>query len=241
MARQPPNRWTILLPVLVVVVLSLPCLDLGYFWDDFHFLTLEGEGPVPEHLLPDPQATFYRPIPLGLYFKVLAALDPRHGVLGHVLNLAVLAGVVALLVTLVTRLCGVRAGLYSGLIFASYGHVPSLVAWVSCSQDLFAILFVAAAFLFRHQGKSVAALACATAGLLCKEPAIAAFPVLVLWDWIVGRPAARPRVQLLGYAAVAVAWVLLHPGIHSLVESGFRSGSTGYVGVEHRDRWGIHF
>jgi len=241
MPQRAPSHWLPLLPVLVVVALNLPCLGLGYLWDDFYFLSLRGPGGVWAHLLPDPHGTFYRPIPLGVYFRILRLLDPVSGVLGHVLNLAALAGTVVLLVTLVSRLCGPRAGLFSGLIFASYGHVPGLVAWVSGSQDLFAILFVTSAFLLRHRGKNLAALACATAGLLCKEPAIAAFPVLVLWDRIVGRDPQRPRFQLLGYGAVAVLWACIHPGIHLLAGRGFRSGSTMYVGIEHPERWGLYF
>jgi hypothetical protein len=220
-------------------VLNLPCLGLGYFWDDFYFLSFGGHGG-PWHLLPESQGTFYRPIPLGVYFRILHLLDPASGVLGHVLNLVALAGALVLLVILVSRLCGPRAGLFSGLIFACYGNVPGLVAWVSGSQDLFAILFVTAAFLLRHRGKSVAALACATAGLLCKEPAIAAFPVLVLWDRIVGRPHQRPRFQWLAYASVAALWGCVHPGIHLLAGRGFRSGSTMYVGMEHPERWGLY-
>jgi hypothetical protein len=236
-----PNRWMVLLPALLVVVLNLPCLDLGYVWDDFYFLTFRGHGDVWANLLPVPHAAFYRPIPLGIYFKILRFLDPSNGLLGHLLNLAALVGVVVLLVSLISRLCGPRAGLFSGLLFASYGHVPGLVAWVSCSQDLFAILFVSAAFLARHRGKNVAALACATAGLLCKEPALAAFPVLVLWDWIVGREPSRPKFQVLGYSTVALVWAFVHPGIHLLAGRGFASGSTGYVGLEHSERWGLYF
>ena len=230
-----------LFPALIVIVLNLPSLALGYFWDDFYFLTFKGGGDVWANLLLDTGAAFYRPIPLGIYFKLLRFLDPANGALGHLVNLVALVGVVTLLVSLVTRLCGPRAGLFSGLIFALYSQVPSLVAWVSCSQDLFAILFVVAAFLLRHRGKSVAALACATAGLLCKEPALAAFPVLLFWDRLVGREPIRPRFTLLGYGAVALAWALIHPGIHLLAGSGFKSGATGYVGIEHPERWGLYF
>jgi hypothetical protein len=161
-------------------------------------------------------------------------------VLGHVLNLAALVGALVLLVNLVSRLRGPRAGLFSGLIFASYGPVASLVAWTSGSQDLFAILFVVAALLCRHQGKSVAALLCATAGLLCKEPAIAAFPVLILWDWLVGRKAVRPKLQLVGYLSVALIWAVVHPGIHLLAAQRFASGTAGYVGIQHPERWGLY-
>lgn len=237
---QPPTRWIILLPVLVAAVLNLPSLDLGYFWDDFYFLTGSGYGGIRAHLLPEPAATFYRPIPVGIYFKVLGVLDPRSGALGHVLNLAALLGTIVLLVTLVSQLRGPRAGLISGLIFACYGPVASLVAWTSCSQDLFAILFVVAAFLCRHQGKNVAALLCATAGLLCKEPAIAVFPVLILWDWLVGRKAVRPRFQIAGYITVAFLWAVVHPGIHLLAAHRVASGTSGYVGIQHPERWSLY-
>lgn len=222
-------------------MLNLPNLFLGYFWDDFYFLTFKGTGNVWANLLPDAGAAFYRPIPLGIYFKLLRFLDPVNGFLGHLVNLAALVLVVVLLVALVTRLAGPRAGLYSGLFFALSSQVPGLVAWISCSQDLFAVLFVVAAFLLRHREKNVAALACATAGLLCKEPAIAAFPVLLFWDRLVGRKAVRPRFTVLAYGAVGLAWALLHPGIHLLAGSGFKSGATGYVGMEHPERWGLYF
>ena len=243
--RQPaeprsPGRWTSLLPVLVALVLNVPSLGLGYFWDDFYFLSFKEHGGAWAHLFPEPQGTFYRPIPLGLYFKLLAILDPRNGAPAHLLNLAALCVAIVLLVTLVSRLYGPRAGLFSGLLFASYGNVPGLVAWTSGCQDLFAILFVTAALLLRHRGKDLAALACATAGVLCKEPAIAAFPVLILWDWILGRPPRHPKLQIIGYGLVAALWAVVHPGIHLLAGRGFKSGATMYVGLEHSERWGLY-
>jgi len=220
------------------VVLSLPCLSLGYFWDDYYFLTFRGHGDFRTYLLPDSQAAFYRPISQGLYFLLLRIADPASGILGHVLNLTTLAGVIVLLVLLVSRLSGPRAGLISGLIVASYGLVPGLVAWVSCSQDLLAALFILAALLLRHEKRDIWALVCAIAAVLCKEPAIAAFPVLVFWDRLVGRPAPRMRVQVTAYGGVILTWVLIHPGIRLLLGRGLQSGATGYVGMEHPERWG---
>lgn len=236
-----PAPWTFLLPAAVLAVLCLPCLRLGYFWDDYYFLTLRGLGDYRSYLVPDPHAAFYRPISQGLYFLLLLLVDPAQGTVGHVLNLAVLAITATLLVLLVSRLCGPRAGLVSGLVLACYGLVPGLVAWISCIQDLLAVGLVLAALLLRHQGRDIGALACATAAVLCKEPAIAAFPVLVLWDPLVGRPPSRPRFQALAYTSVALVWALIHPGIRVLAAHGFRSGATGYVGIEHPDHWGSYF
>jgi hypothetical protein len=234
------HRWAALLPILALAALTFPTLTLGYYWDDFYFLTFKGHGDPWAFLLPDPEADFYRPIPLGLYFKFLRLVDPSSGLLAHGLSLALLAGAVILLVKLVSELSGPRAGMFAGLVFAAYGQVASLVAWVSCCQDLLAILFIIAAFLLRHRGRNLAALGCATAALLSKEPAITAFPVLILWDWLVGRPVKRLWLPVSAYTAIAGVWALVHPGIHRLVAHGFQSGSTQYVGVEHSERWGQH-
>lgn len=232
--------WSVLLPVLAAVVSCVPDLSLGYFWDDYYFLTSSGYGGHREYLLPDPHAMFYRPVSQGLYFYFLRLVDPTGGTLAHILNLVLLAGSIALLTLLVSKLRGSRAGLSSGLFLAGLGLSPGLVAWISCSQDLLAVVFLLAAFLLRHERKDLWALACATAAVLCKEPAIAAFPVLILWDKLVGRPAPGMRVQFVAYATVAVAWVLVHPGIRTLLGRGLQSGSTGYVGMEHPERWGLY-
>ena len=239
-ARPALEAWSPLLPALVAVVLSIPCLSLGYFWDDYYFLTFRGSGDPRAYLLPDPAAAFYRPISQGLYFLFLRVVDPSTGTLAHILNLATLASAVTILTLLVTRLAGRRAGLCSGLFLAGCGLVPGLVAWVSCSQDLLAVALMLAAFLLRHGEKNIGALACATAAVLCKEPAIAAFPVLVLWDPIVGRSSSRPRFQAVAYASVAIAWALIHPGLRLLAGRGFQSGATGYLGIENPGRWGLY-
>ncbi len=236
--RRHDLAWTLVVPIIVAVLLCIPCLGLGYFWDDYPFLTFDGRGDFRKYLLPSPDLTFYRPVSQGLYFFLLRIVALGSGLIGHMMNLALLAVAVGLLVALVSGLGGKRAGLYTGILFASLGCVPTLVAWVSCDQDLLAIDFVLAALVFRDRGRDLPALLCATAAVFSKEPAIAAFPLIVFWDRILGRPTKRIWVQIIGYASAALAWVLVHPGLHVLAVRGFRSGSTGYVGIEHPERWG---
>ncbi len=237
--RGRARAWIILFPIAIAVVLNWPNLGLGYFWDDLYFLKLAGSNPG-SNLLPDPGATFYRPIPLGLYFPFLRWIDPVSGLLGHVVNLTLLAAAIGVLMTLVSQLGDRRAGLFSGLLLAGFAHVWGLVAWTSGSQDLFALFFLSCAFLLRHQNRDWAALACAAAALLCKETALAAFPALMLWDKVVGRPWRRPPLQIAGYAGIVLAWAILHPGIHLLAQRGFRSGATRYIGLEQPGRWGLY-
>ena len=226
MKSRAPDLW-LLLPALVAAVLSAPGLGLGYIWDDFYFLTSHEAG---SHLVPDPHATFYRPIPLGLYFPMLRNIAAGSPWLAHALNLTALLCVVTLLTLLASKLRGRRAGLVAGLWFACYGQLPTLVSWVSASQDLFAMLFLIAAFYLRHRGWCLPALVAATAALLCKETALAAFPVLVLWDHLLGRPARSPILQWVGYSLVFVLWAIVHPGIHHLAQG--RASAIGYVGVQ---------
>lgn len=226
--------WAALPPVLLLILLQFPILRLGYFWDDFYFLTFHGKGL----LFPDPH--FFRPIPLGLYFNLLRFLDPMNGHVAHLLNLALLSVAVLLFVKLASDLAGPRAGLFAGIVFAGYAHVSELVAWVSTSTDLLAILFVTAALLFRHRGHDLGALACATAALLSKESAVTVFPLLVLWDVLLGRPAKRGWLRLGAYSLIVIAWAMVHPGIHGLLRHGMQRGSASYVGVGHSELWGVH-
>jgi len=123
---------------LVLAVLCAPRLNLGYFWDDYIFLTSGRAHPL-SFLLPHPTLTiFYRPISMGLYFLALVVLGPWGATLGHLLNLALLCGCVLLLASLVARVAGRRAGLYAGFAFAALGALPALVAWITAAQDILA-------------------------------------------------------------------------------------------------------
>ncbi len=215
----------------MAAILCAPCLGFGYLWDDYFFLTSGAKA----HLLPSSNATFYRPIPLAGYFGALSVLDPSHGTLAHILSLTVLLGAIVLLTLLVSRLCGSRAGILAGLVFAAYGQVAAMVGWISASQDLFAILFVIAALYCRDRGWDVAAIACAAAALLCKETALAVLALLVFWDSLVGRPAGNRWLTIVGCVLVLIGWAAIHPGLHQLL--GGHSTSIGYVGVGGAGLW----
>ncbi|HZE19806.1 MAG TPA: hypothetical protein VE402_06770, partial [Candidatus Angelobacter sp.] len=188
-----PNRssltigtaWIAVFPILVAVVLSLPCLGLGYFWDDYAFLTRVQSNPVAA-LGPEP-GDFYRPLARVLYFWPLASLGSSGASIAHLFNLILLAAAVYLLVSLTKDLAGPRAGIHAGLLFAALAPVPSLVAWASGSQDLLAIALSLATLHLRNSGRNLGAGIAAAAALLSKEAAAVMVPVLILWDWITGK------------------------------------------------------
>lgn len=232
----PLRRQVVLLPALVTAILSAPGLGFDSFWDDFFFLT-RAQGDAAAYLAPDPAETFWRPIPQGLYFRLLLALGSAGPLAGHFINLVVLGSCAALLASLASRLAGPRVGLLAGLVFAASAAIPSLVAWTSASQDLFAMVFLLIALHLRDSGKIAASAAATACALLSKETAAVAIPVLAGWDGLCGRKPARLARGALWFGAVAAVWIAVHPGLVTLAGMGFQSGATGYVGLERPERW----
>jgi len=71
-----------LLPVAIAVCLCIPRLTLGYFWDDYTFLSNVQRGSLVD-FLPFPQAVFYRPLSRGVSFLLLFLLGPVGNIAGH--------------------------------------------------------------------------------------------------------------------------------------------------------------
>lgn len=218
-------------PGVFVFLLSLPCLWFTYLWDDYAFLNNVLKLRLSD-FLPDPSGTFYRPISRWLYFTILYAAREFGPFLGHLINIVALSLTASLVAGAGARLRGPRTGVLAGFLFAGLACAPTLVAWTSCSQDLLAILFVMFALHCQLSGRNTAALAFAAAALLSKETALAAIPVLVLVDWTVNPAAGRVRRHLVSYLLLVAAWVLVHPGIKTLLSRGMKLGATGYVGLQ---------
>ena len=236
MDARPLRIVALALSGLVAIVLCLPRLGLGYFWDDYIFLTANDVNPLA-FLLPNETTIFYRPISMGLYFLLLDAIDPTGGWVAHVLNLGLLVSCVLGLATLVTRIAGFRAGLIAGIAYAALGAAPSLVAWVTVSHDLLAIAFLLLAFHLRHSGHAVGALAAAGCAIFSKETALAVLPALVLWPWLVQRRPYRLARHALPYLGLVVLWAAVHRGVHVFLAHGFSSAATGYVHAQSPETW----
>jgi hypothetical protein len=219
-----------ILPAIIAAVLSIPVFGFPFIWDDYTFLH-EARSFGLHSLLPHkPLDPFYRPISRELYFALIRALGTSGALIGHLLNLTVLTASIALLVRLTTQMVSPRAGLFAGLTFASLGVVPFLVGWVSGIQDLLAIFFVLLALSLRSQRREWLAITAAACGLLSKESAVVFLPILAALPWIQGvqrQPAIR---GFLVYGGLGLVWALCHPGIQRLIQRGFSSTETDYVG-----------
>ncbi|HKO21166.1 MAG TPA: hypothetical protein VJX91_00800, partial [Candidatus Eisenbacteria bacterium] len=179
-------------------------------------------------------AAFYRPLTQGLYYLPLAWAGDSGALASHIANLAMLAMSAWLLATVIARHAGARAGLLGGILFAGIAPAASLVGWASGSQDLAAILFFLIALDLHDRGQTAWAVIAMLLALLSKEAIGAALPVLVLWDFLLGRKPARILVPLVAFGAVAIAWAALHPGIRLLVTGHLGEQPKSYVGFQNQ-------
>lgn len=232
MSTGAPRRWVLLAPALAAIALALPMVGLGYFWDDYFFLTRAQHG-LAACLEYVQGAAFYRPLTQGLYFLPLVQAGESGALASHLVNLAMLAGSAWLLAALVARHAATRAGLLAGLLFAGIAPAASLVGWASGAQDLAAILFFLIALSLHDRGHTPWAVLAMALALLSKEAIGAALPVLVLWDLLVGRKPARLLTPLLAFGGLALVWGSLHPGIHLLVTGRLNQEPKSYVGFQN--------
>ena len=233
------RRYIPYLPAIVAAVLALPVLGFTFFWDDYSFLTNAVFYQLHDWA-PDPADPFYRPISRGVYFTLLSLAGRDGALLGHVLNLTFLIAIVLLLGSLATRLAGRRVGVLASLMYAGLAAASACVAWVCCDQDLLAILFVLIALHLRLSRRNVAAFFAMCGALLSKETTLAVIPVIVLLDWILDRRPYRIGRHAAAYGGMIAAWTTVHPAIRVLLSRGLRSGATGYVGLDHPERWAVY-
>ena len=225
-------RWA---PALAAVVLTIPCWRLPYEWDDFDLLERAQTLKLAD-FLPDPRLIFYRPLTRELYFGLVATFG-RHGyVWAHLLNASILAIAVLLVASIGTRLGGPRLGFLSSAVFAGLGALPVLVGLVSNDQDLLAILCILASLRCHLDRESVWGVLWMAAAVLSKETSISLIPAMLAAEWISGQGWKRIRNLGLVYAALAILWSGIHPGLRILASRKFESGGTGYLGLDNPDR-----
>jgi hypothetical protein len=215
---------------VALLVLLLPAFSYPYLFDDYDFLVRVLRFD-PTVLLPDPGTFFYRPISRELYFGILQWLSPQGPLLGHALNAAMLALACLLSMQISARYLGQRGGVLAGLLLAGFGPLPVLAAWVSGSQDALAVVLTLAAVLLELRGRHLPALATTALALLSKETAAFALPALALVSRYLSPEEKRSNLRTLDYMIVGILWAAVHPGIHSLLQRGFRSNGGQYVGV----------
>src|SRR5262249_41511704 len=124
---------------------------------------------------------YFRPVGRELYFYAVSRIAGHEPLAYRVVNLGILAAIIAMVVALARRLSGPRAAIFAGAAFTLFYPASVLMGWVSCSQDLLATAFgLVAALLWLRQRTVWAAVAYFLA-LFSKE-SVAPLP-LVLAAW----------------------------------------------------------
>ncbi len=246
-----PWRSPALLAAIAAALLYLPTLGDGFVWDD-HSLIEHHLPQVAAHDLPHlvtsdfwmvtgGQSGFWRPA-IGLSYWVDGRLSGFRPGWFHAVNLLAHALAAACLVMLLEALAvpALAAGL-AGLWFGTLPLHVEAVAWISGRADVISTLFVLLALALEARAgaggvRRAAAVAAFAAGLLCKESAVLALPVVAALRWTRDReraPAASGVVRaLVPYAAVTAIYLIVHARLAPT--PGAPGGATAAVLAEVR-------
>jgi hypothetical protein len=219
-AAVTPSRglpwWpAILIALLGLGVLYQDALRTGFLNDDYLFLEDVRDRPLSESLTRlGALANYYRPLSRQIYFSALAPLSDGSPWLFRAVNALLFAVALALLVDLLRALLP-RPGVLAGaLYFAALPLQRVNLIWISCSQDLLALIGVLAAVALFRRGRDRLACVAYLAALASKEVAFPLPLALAAWAWWPGAggdaSARSPRAlarRMLPFVIIAAAWV----------------------------------
>ena len=253
MIRSPrPGWWLAAFLLAALAGLYAGTFQTRFLNDDHLFLEEARRRPLVESLGSlGALGNYYRPVSRQLYFEALAPLGEHRPWVFHAANgLLFLAALVLLAELLRTWLSlpGVLAGV---LYFATLPLQRVNLTWISCSQDLLALVFSLLAFAAFRRGLDAAAALAYLIALFSKESALPLPLVFAAW----ARWAPRPESRALGYrlapsAMAVVIWAALQawvrggqPGSWPLhfdlghFAAGYVHGLQSLIGLDHPAGW----
>jgi hypothetical protein len=251
-------------PALLVALLGLGllyggALRTGFLCDDFLFLEEARRQPLGSSLVElGPLGNYYRPLSRQIYFELLTPFAPAPfeggALVFHFVNAALFVAALALVVELLLVWLPPAGAMAGALYFALLPMQRVNLTWVSCSQDLLALVFTLLAFrAFRHGRDGWGAVAYLGA-MASKETA---FPLpLALAAWMALRPAPQTEGRtgwrrLAPYLVVGALWMLValwirsrHPAAAGFLRFGpepfvaaLVHGVQSLLGLDHPAGW----
>lgn len=207
--KSPAATWFgVLAGAVALLALYAGPLTTGFLNDDYFFLE-SARGSLIDSLTGlGVLGNYYRPLSRQIYFNVLAPLAGGNPLVFHAVNFAVFLAALALLADLL-RVFLPRPGVMAGVAFFALLPFQRVnLTWVSCSQDLLALMFVLASLALYRRGRTVAAAIAVLAAMASKEAAWPAPLMLIAWDAIVERRTSASIVRRAAPAlALGVAWI----------------------------------
>ena len=210
---------------LGLLALAAGALRTGFLNDDYLFLEQARSQPLARALFgPDALGNYYRPLSRPIYFAALTAWSHGSPRFFHIFNFVLFLVALALLADLLTslfppasvptpaRAAGGRGDpvLAGTLYFALLPFQRVAWLWISCSQDLLALVFALAAFALYRRSRRLPAAVLFVAALASKESALALPAGLMGWEVLIARRNPREAARrVLPFAAVALAWGIM--------------------------------
>ncbi len=203
-------RW--LAPVLLVagvVALYAGALTVGFLNDDHLFLEQARRQSLIESLTrPDALSNYFRPLSRPVWFELLGPLSGGEPMVFHIANLLLLLTGGWLAFDLMRAMAG-QAGAWTGLLYLLLLPFQRVnLTWISCSQDLLAMVSALAAMALFRRGRDRLALVAFTAAVLSKESALPLPLMLGMWAWCIeGRDLSAVIKRLAPFSIPIALWL----------------------------------
>lgn len=210
-ARRLPWWPAPVLAALSLLALYAGALRCGFLNDDYLFLEEARTRSLFESLTRlGALGNFYRPLSRQIYFALLTPVAGGNPLAFHLANAALWLFGLALLLDLLLALVAPAAAIAGVLYFALLPFQRVNLTWISCSQDLLALVAsLSAVALYRRGHRGRAALA-TLAAVASKEVALPLPFVLAAWDHWIARGTPRAILaRLWPSAAVVGAWCVV--------------------------------
>jgi len=235
-----PNWWWAvpIVGLLGLTALYLEPLRVGFLNDDYLFLEQAQARPLAETMRePGVLSNYYRPISRQIYFEALTPLAHGQPAVFHAVNFALFLLALILLWDLLTAFLPAGAALVGLAYFAVLPFQRVNLIWISCSQDLLALVFTLAAFASFRRGRDFLAALLYAAAVFSKESAVPLPLALAAWSLLQDRArtgaTVRRLVPCLVVALVwaAIAWTMrsTHPNTAAFLHFDPVSFVAGYV------------
>lgn len=261
MSSRPLPWWpAALIAVLGLGLLYAGALRTGFLCDDFLFLEEARRQSLATSLVDlGPLGNYYRPLSRQIYFELLTpfARGPFEGgaLVFHLVNAALFAAALALLVELLRSWLPPAGAMAGALYFALLPMQRVNLTWVSCSQDLLALVFTLLAFRCFRRGADGRGAIAYLGALASKETAFPLPLALAAWLALGPAPAPEPRVRagrrLAPYLVVGALWLLValwirarHPAAAAFLRftpeqflAALVHGLQSLLGLDHPAGW----
>ena len=241
-----------------LVALHTRALGSGFVNDDYLFLEeVRRHGFLGSLLHPGGLGNYFRPLSREVWFGLLSPLTGGDPALFHAVHFLLFAAVLVLLADLLSVFAPPReralapAVLVGVLFYAVLPFQAVVLAWVSCGQDLLALLGSLGALALYRRARYVPAFFACAAAVLAKESALPLPLALFLWSWCIdGLPPRRAFARALPFAFALVPWAVgeLALRAHSASATRFEFAGSGFAatfahlaqslaGIEHGAGW----